>query len=1121
MGTHVAIRHHTEYRFNRSVVIHPHLLRLRPAPHCRTPILAYKLTVEPAEHFLHWYQDPFANYQGRLVFPKSARALSVEVEVVADLTVLDPFDFFVEDFAETWPFTYPHAIAKELWPYRECANAGPLFSAYLQRVPKDTQNTVEFLVALNQNLQKAIDYGVRLEPGVQTCEETLERRMGSCRDTAWLLVELLRHLGFASRFVSGYLVQLAADEIPLHGPAGPSKDFTDLHAWAEVYLPGAGWVGLDPTSGLFAGEGHIPLACTPQPRAAAPIVGSTEPCTVDFSFHNTVARIRESPRVSKPYTDRQWSHIVELGERIDTRLAAGDVRLTMGGEPTFVSLDNPEAPEWNLEALGAEKRQKGETLIRALQDRFASGALLHSAQGKWYPGEALPRWALGLYWRKDGVPLWQDPSLLAVAGTDYGRTRADAERFLSALARRLGIPESFIQPAYEDTLYYLYRESTLPANLDLDTHDLADSDERRALAEKLSKDLRFPVGFVLPIAWDIRRSSWYSGAWTFRRSRLILLPGNSPLGLRLPLDSLPWVDPQKRDIVVENDPFAPIAPLSDLHDSGSAHTDVSLVQDRDPNSSPLPVPRTALTTEVRTGGLYIFLPPTETLEPAIALLAAVEATASELQMPIVVEGYPPPKDRRVEKLLVTPDPGVIEVNVHPARSWSEIVSLSEGVFAAAQQSHLVAEKFQIDGRHTGTGGGNHITLGGITPLDSPFLRRPDLLQSLITYWQHHPALSYFFSGLFVGPTSQAPRIDEARHEALYELEIAFAQTPVGEIPQPWLVDRLFRNLLVDVSGNTHRAEICIDKLYSPDGPAGRQGLVELRAFEMPPHARLHIVQQLLVRALILRFWEAPYRHRLIRWGTELHDRFMLPHYLWEDLNEIVADLCAHDLSFESEWFAPFLEFRFPRYGEVQIGDSRIELRAALEPWHVLGEEVTAGGTARYVDSSVERLQVRVVGLNPARYALTCNGRRVPLRPTARTGDYVGAVRYRAWKPPSALHPTIPVHSPLVFDLVDSWNGLSIGGCTYHVVHPGGHHYEHPPINAWEAEARRHSRFTSTGHASGMNPDVTLGTKRSSGDAPLTDDPRWSLGDTPPEEGNPDYPTVLDLRRPAPPNGAKH
>ncbi|MBU2779757.1 transglutaminase family protein, partial [Acidithiobacillus caldus] len=275
MGTHVAIRHHTEYRFNRSVVIHPHLLRLRPAPHCRTPILAYKLTVEPAEHFLHWYQDPFANYQGRLVFPKPARALSVEVEVVADLTVLDPFDFFVEDFAETWPFTYPHAIAKELWPYRECANAGPLFSAYLQRVPKDTQNTVEFLVALNQNLQKAIDYGVRLEPGVQTCEETLERRMGSCRDTAWLLVELLRHLGFASRFVSGYLVQLAADEIPLHGPAGPSKDFTDLHAWAEVYLPGAGWVGLDPTSGLFAGEGHIPLACTPQPRAAAPIVGSS------------------------------------------------------------------------------------------------------------------------------------------------------------------------------------------------------------------------------------------------------------------------------------------------------------------------------------------------------------------------------------------------------------------------------------------------------------------------------------------------------------------------------------------------------------------------------------------------------------------------------------------------------------------------------------------------------------------------------------------------------------------------------------------------------------------------------------------------------------------------------
>ncbi|MHB1201911.1 MAG: transglutaminase family protein [Acidithiobacillus sp.] len=1121
MGIHVAIRHRTEYHFDRLVTIYPHILRLRPAPHCRTPILAYSLKVAPEQHFLNWQQDPFANYLARLVFQERARSLLVDVEVIASLTVIDPFDFFIEESAERWPFRYPPTLAKELAPYLECGAPGPLLQNFLNSIERDPQNTVLFLVALNQRLQKAIDYNVRMEPGVQSCEETLALHLGSCRDTGWLLVQILRHLGLAARFVSGYLVQLVADEKPLEGPAGPVQDFTDLHAWAEVYLPGAGWVGLDPTSGLFAGEGHIPLACTPQPSMAAPIVGATDPCEVTFTFSNTVTRIREAPRVTKPYSDRQWSAVMDLGSRVDARLTAGDVRLTMGGEPTFVAVEARGNPEWNNAALGEQKRERAETLVRKLQQHFAPGSLLHTAEGKWYPGEPLPRWALGVYWRKDQVPLWRDAALLAEAGQDSGRTLADAERFASTLTRYLGVAEHFILPAYEDALYYLQKEAELPVNLDLAQLRLDDARERRSLADKLSRGLDQPVGLVLPLAWEEARETWRSAAWIFRRSRLILIPGDSPLGLRLPLDALPWIEEEDRELRPEVDPFAPQMPLADSRDEVAARyrrfvpspADAEKTQTpADTDVPPHRIPHTALAIEPRGGGLYVFLPPLERLEHALDLLAAIEATAARLNLPVVLEGYPPPSDTRLEKLLVTPDPGVIEVNIHPARSWAELVDNTSGVYEAARQSRLGAEKFLLDGRHTGTGGGNHITLGGSTPADSPFLRRPDLLQSVITYWQHHPALSYFFSGLFIGPTSQAPRIDEARHEALYELEIAFARTGTGEVPQPWLVDRLFRNLLVDVTGNTHRTEICIDKLYSPSGPAGRQGLVELRAFEMPPHARMSLAQQLLVRALLLRFWETPYRHSLIRWGTELHDRFLLPHYLWEDLREILLDLQAHGLSFDLAWFAPFLEFRFPAYGQVQLGDIDIELRAAMEPWHVLGEEVTGQGTARYVDSSVERLQVRVSGLGDKRYVLACNGRRIPLRRTGTADQQVAGVRYRAWRPPSALHPTIPVHSPLVFDLIDTWNGRSVGGCTYHVMHPGGRNSEQYPVNAWEAEARRQSRFERMGHTPGpyTPPPEMLASGPASGRF-IAEGSQPGAMDAPPEESNPDYPAILDLR----------
>jgi len=1099
MAIRIAIHHHTEYRYDRPVALSPHVVRLRPAPHSRTPILSYSLKVRPEPHFVNWQQDPFANYLARFVFPEKTTELAIDVDLVADMTVINPFDFFLEESAEHYPFRYGEQLAQELTPYLEIKERGPRLLDWLSRVDRQPRRTVSFLVDLNHRLQQDIGYTIRLEPGIQTCEETLGRAIGSCRDTGWLLVQILRHLGLAARFVSGYLVQLAADVKALDGPSGPSADFTDLHAWAEVYVPGAGWVGLDPTSGLFAGEGHIPLACTPDPSAAAPITGAADPATVEFSFANNVYRIHEDPRVTLPYTDGQWEAIDALGAAVDTDLRAHDVRLTMGGEPTFVSIDDMDGAEWNTAALGTAKRRLASDLLRRLQQRFALGGVLHYGQGKWYPGEPLPRWALACFWRADGTAVWQDPGLFADETRQYGHTAKHAERFIRTLAQRLGVAADAAVPGYEDVYYYLWKERSLPVNVDPLKSNLDDSMERRRLADLLMRGLGTVTGYVLPLRFvddPATGGTWETGDWPLRRERLYLLPGDSPMGYRLPLDALPWVDPAKREPRAEPSLFEARGPIGDMRShaarryarlGGDGHGAQALVT-QDPNApvDAAGVVRTALCIEPRDGRLYVFLPPTVRIEHYLDLVATIEATAAELQVPIILEGYEPPRDWRLLHFRVTPDPGVIEVNIHPSATWSGLRANTGVLYEEARLARLGTEKFMLDGRHTGTGGGNHVTVGGPTPADSPFLRRPDLLRSLVSYWQNHPSLSYLFSGLFIGPTSQAPRVDEARDEGLYELEIAFQQVPAGEVPQPWLVDRLFRHLLVDITGNTHRTEFCIDKLYSPDGAHGRLGLVELRAFEMPPHARMSLVQQLLLRALIASFWRTPYTRPLVRWNTELHDRFMLPHYVWRDLVDVVGDLQRAGYPFDEAWFAPFFEFRFPHYGTVQAGDLQLDLRMAIEPWHVLGEEITSQGTSRFVDSSCERLQVRLTGMTTPRHVVACNGRRVPLRPTGTHGEQVAGVRYRAWQPASALHPTIRSHAPLVFDIVDTWNGRSIGGCTYHVAHPGGRHYETFPVNANEAEARRVARFWPYGHTPGTM-------------------------EAPPEEHNAEYPYTLDLR----------
>ncbi len=1093
MSIQVALTHRTSYSYDRRVRLGPQTIRLRPAPHCRTEIISYSMTLEPKDHFLNWQQDPFGNYLGRMVAPEPTERFSVAIDLVASMASINPFDFFIEEEAREWGFDYAPELMEDLRPYLKIEAAGPLVERYAEKMRRiDHETTIDKIVAINQSLEHDIDYLIRMEPGVQTPEETLENASGSCRDSSWLLVQLLRRLGLAARFVSGYLIQLKPDVKPLEGPVGAAEDFTDLHAWAEVYLPGAGWVGLDPTSGLLASEGHIPLAATPHPTSAAPISGAHEKAEVTFDFDMKIARIAETPRVTKPYADDQWSAILALGDRVDAELRKEDVRLTMGGEPTFVSAIDMEGQEWTNAAVGPTKRRYAEELVRRLTARFAPGGLMHFGQGKWYPGEQLPRWAFASYWRADGQPLWENHALIDRETPLKPAGERDAAAFAEALCVELGLPADSAMPAYEDAAHFALVEQRLPINLSVEDNKIEDEAERARVIKAFDRGLGRPAGYVLPIqCWQTqdRGRRWVTERWTTRREKLFLVPGDSPVGFRLPLGGLPHVSQTAYPHVYPADPTIERPPLPDREALRRQRRTATLEAPPTPPTAPSEISgavRTALAIEPRDGHLCVFMPPLEDAEDYAALVAAIEGAAARLGQPLHIEGYEPPFDPRLNVIKVTPDPGVIEVNIHPAQSWRHAVEVTETLYDEAFQCRLGAEKFMVDGKHSGAGGGNHIVLGGPTPNDSPFLRRPDLLASVITYWQRHPSLSYLFSGLIIGPPSQAPRVDEARQEGHDELEIALNQVPApGGSIQNWLVDRLFRNLLVDVTGNTHRAEICIDKLFSPDGPTGRLGLVEFRSFEMPPHARMSLAQQLLLRALVAWFWKAPQTGRLARWGSALHDKFMLPHFVWSDFKSVLADLEGAGFAFDEAWFAPHFEFRFPHYGEVAFEDVEIELRGALEPWHVLGEEGVIGGTARYVDSSLERLQVKARGLDE-RHALVCGGQRVPLAPTSVRGEGVAGVRYRAWRPAACLHPTIGVHTPLVFDVVDIWSGRALGGCRYHVSHPGGKFFDGPPVNAFEAEGRRLARFERIGHSPG----------------PIA---------IPPERPNPDYPHTLDLR----------
>ncbi|MET0317375.1 MAG: transglutaminase family protein [Rhodococcus fascians] len=1098
MGIKVALEHRTSYSFDRTVQVFPHEIRLRPAPHSRTPIEAYSLKIEPAEHFVNWQQDVFGNFLARVVFPERTDHMSITVGLVADMAVINPLDFFVEDWAEHFGFQYDKADLPDLEPYlrpvdedEEGSGPGPVVSTWVEKLEAaarergDTLRTIDFLVMANQAVLGDVGYSVRMEPGVQSPDHTLTTAVGSCRDSAWLLVSVLRQMGLAARFVSGYLVQLASDVKSLDGPSGPAADFTDLHAWTEVYLPGAGWVGMDPTSGLFAGEGHIPLSATPHPSTAAAISGATSKCTAELDFSNTVFRVHEDPRTTLPYTQEQWDAIRRTASTLDARMSAQDIRLTVGGEPTFVAIENQDAPEWNTTADGPHKRILASALAERLRTIYAPDGLVQRSQGKWYPGEPLPRWQVGLYWRTDGESLWSDSDLIAdpwlpaderPADVDNSASRALVEK----LVEGLGLPAEQARPAFEDPLVRLLDYVRQPYGdppVDADIEPGTDTpDARAALLAKLESSTDEPAAFVLPIGRTPDGTGWRSADWTLRRGRIVLLEGDSPAGLRLPLSAISWTGGPPENPSDPTDRKDPLParqmtqrPPRPVDPAEARYARLALA-----NESNRGVVGgngvTALVAEVREGILHVFMPPVDRLEDFVDLVARVEDAASAIETPVVIEGYGPPSDPRVQTLTVTPDPGVIEVNVQPSSSWAEQNELMETLYREARRSRLSTEGFDNDGTTRGTGGGNHITLGGVTPSDSPILRRPDLLVSLLTHWQRHPSLSYLFSGRFIGTTSQAPRADEGREEALYELEVAFSEiqrlTGSDRTASPWVVDRALRHLLTDITGNTHRAEFCIDKLYSPDSTRGRLGLLELRGFEMPPHHQMAMVQSLLVRSMVSRFWDTPLDAPLIRHGSNLHGRYMLPHFVISDIGRVAEDLREHDIEFDTSWLDPFTEFRFPRLGTTVIGDAELELRGAIEPWNTLGEESTSSGTARYVDSSVERLQVKIAGADDGRYMVTCNGVPVPMLRTERQDVQVAGVRYRAWQPPSALHPTIEVQSPLRFDLVEKQTGRAVGGCTYHVVHPGGRSYDGPPVNSVEAEARRNGRFEEGGFTSG-------------------------------------------------------
>lgn len=1051
MSTRVAIEHTIEQRFDRAVRMSTQWLRLRPAPQTRARICAYSFAVRTQPSFVNWMRDPFENHMARLDLPEPVTRLALQIELICELEPVNPFDLLVEPYAAQYPFAYPPQLQKELAPYLHMAEPGPGLAAWLSELQLSEGPTIARLEALNQRVRRArnttadaeashndrhmarVGHADHADHADHTDHTDMEKVVTDGARShwalAWLLTLSLRHAGLAARFVSGYRVSLLevdeADE-------ADAADRVNLHAWSEVYLPGAGWIGLDPDAGLFCTETYIPLASAAEPLRAQPIVGYVEAC--EETQLETLRVRRLVPRARGALLDpTQWQDVRALGAYVDADLAAQGLKPSLALSFSLVT-QQAAVPEWQNLALGSSKRSMAETLLRGLQPRMAAGGVPHQGQGEWYAGETLPRWRLACYFRSDGQPLWRDPALLAESSQPGSATSSAARAFTEALAAILRIDARAVVPAYEDALHALWNARVAPAPA---AGELEDPERRRALADRLSQAHDAPVGYVLPLRRDHVAGGWSSGGWTFRRDRLYVIAGESCLGYRLPLDSLSLETQDAIEAQLERDPFADPSPLHGLQPAAPAPAPVT-------DALPGRVPSTALCVEARAGHLHVFLPPLYDVAHYIELIAAVEAAARQCGQRVVLEGYEPPDDPRLRRILLEPEAGALRLTLPETHAWLDHVRDLQLAYAEAERIGLHTERvgyFDDDLRLSA--GPSCVTVGGARPIDSPFLTRPEVLRALVAHWQRHPSLSYFFSGHVIGSSGSASRPDDGRDEALYELSIGLEHLPAADSGALWQVHRALRHLLSDPSGDAKRAEFRIDQLYPPERASRRMGRLGIQSFATAPDAQLASLQSLLVLGLLGRFARHPDALQLCRWGEALRDRFMLPAVLFSDLREVLEDLGAHGYPFQLAWFEPLLALRFPLLGSVQIGAITLALHPAHEAWTLLAEELTANGMARFIDSANERLQVSLSGLPPARYRLVCNGRPVPLQPLATDGEYVAGVRFKASNPPSTLHPTLPPVDALVFDLIDTWTGRVVGGCTY---------YPARPISTWPGQS---------------------------------------------------------------------
>jgi uncharacterized protein (DUF2126 family) len=999
----LVLRYGLEQAFDRPVRLSTHWLRLRPAPGAPARLQAYSLRVRGAPHFINWVRDPFGNHLARLDLPEATTALEIEAEYRLELPDYNPFDFLLDPGVAEYPFDYPEALAEELRPYLQLGAPGPRTQAWLRTAERTPGPTLARLSAWAGALSRAFDDAGPGEPSAVCAETVIARGEATAWERAWLATLALRARGLATRFVCGLRLHC-----PPAGQAGQHD--ASLIAWVQVYLPGGGWIGLDPQSGLFTDATHLPLAAATDPLRALPWIGYREAC-------GERARTRillepgeptSPPREARYVSEALWARASATCESVAR--AARDADLEMVIAPSLSLRADEEGPEWHTQALGGRKQALAAALIDQLCARLGLAPVVQAGQGDWFAGEPAPRWRMTAWWRADGRPVWSRGSPLTGSEREEPDTAEDAEGFSRALAEALGLPAQAVQPAWEDPMQDLWAERHA-LQYRPGSAELATPEGRAALLDQLCARRAAPAGYVLPLAAGDAPGRWSTGPWSLRRDALYLLPGEAPLGFRLPLDAL-----AESALAPEPPPADPFAPPESLpqgpHGPVAAGGEGQILDHG---------PRSALCVELRQGRLRVFIPPLRRTEELLHLLAAVEAVALARGLHVALEGYAPPPDARVRRLEIEPDVGCLRLALPGLQDAPAQHELLATVYRVAGELGLEASRLAPDGSLLPCAVGDRIDLAGPDAARSPFLRSPALLGALLRYWQAHPALSFLFAAPPVGQAASAPRVEEGRDDALYELELALARLPADARERPWLADRYLRQLTADVAGDPTRAEFQFDHLYHPQRAERRQGSLRLGGWEALPDARLTAIRLLLLRALVLRLAAAP-PGVAAAWGSALRDRFLLPAVLEADLRSVLDELAGAGFDVPYAAFEPWLQARFPVLGRLASGHLELTLRPALEPWPLLAETASGGGTARFIDVANTRVEFRLRGLTPGRHAVLCNGRRLPLQPMATAGEAVAGLRFKASDPPATLHPGLPVTERLDLELLDLRSG---------------------------------------------------------------------------------------------------